>query len=55
MSELTLTPKPRDMTQDDLEKVVELHIQCFPNYFLTGLGKDILWCFYAKTVNDSHR
>ncbi len=40
------------MSGEDLPAVVELHRNCFPDYFLTGLGNNVLYHFYAAAVED---
>lgn len=52
MSETPVAATPRDMTAADLDRVVELHKACFPEYFLTGLGDRVVRRFYAEAVAD---
>lgn len=40
------------MRVGDLDDIVELHIACFPNYFITGLGRPFLREFYRESLND---
>ena len=41
---------PRDMTTADVPGVVDVHRACFPDYFMTGLGRGILTRFYRSAV-----
>ncbi|MFP6626599.1 MAG: GNAT family N-acetyltransferase [Deltaproteobacteria bacterium] len=43
---------PREMLGEDLTAIVDLHRLCFPDYFLTGLGRRVLALFYAEAVAD---
>jgi len=38
------------MTPADLDEVVELHVLCFPSYFLTRLGRQFLREFYLEAM-----
>ncbi|MDY6836568.1 MAG: hypothetical protein SWH78_01220 [Thermodesulfobacteriota bacterium] len=40
------------MTRDDLKDVVDLHVLCFPHYFLTGLGDGVLRHYYTYAMDD---
>jgi Acetyltransferases len=39
-------------TDEDLNCIANLHIECFPNYFLTKLGTDLLAKYYKEFITD---
>ncbi len=43
---------PRDLRNSDLDRVVKLHGVCFADYFLTGLGPNVMYRFYQSAVVD---
>lgn len=38
----------------DIPKIVSIHLEAFPNYFLTDLGKDVLNHFYSLILKESN-
>lgn len=40
----------RTMNREDLPRVVEIHIKAFPDFFLTLLGKRVLWHYYRSVL-----
>ncbi|HPP01592.1 MAG TPA: GNAT family N-acetyltransferase [bacterium] len=42
----------RSMYQSDLNEVVHIHLQSFPNFFLTFLGPSFLRILYTGFIND---
>jgi len=44
----------RRATEADLAEIVEIHILCFPDYFLTSLGKKLLYSFYKSFFDESN-
>lgn len=41
----------RALRSNDLDEVVNLHIEIFPDYFLTALGKEILRLYYMQFMD----
>jgi ribosomal protein S18 acetylase RimI-like enzyme len=50
--ELTFSKAIRPMQLDDLEQVVEVHLQSFPGFFLTFLGHDFLTLLYDQLCRE---
>lgn len=44
----------RPLGPGDVDKIVELHIEVFPDYFLTHLGSRFLRLFYYQFVNNKN-
>jgi len=42
----------RMATEADLPMIVETHIKCFPDYFLTSLGKKLLYLYYKSFFDE---
>jgi len=42
----------RRAAEEDLPMIVDLHIICFPDYFLTSLGKNLLYSFYKSFYDE---
>ncbi len=36
----------------EISEIVSIHVEAFPDFFLTKLGKDVLYQFYYYLVND---
>lgn len=43
----------RDLKSDDLESIVNIHLQAFKDFFLTSLGKRFLKVYYKACLNDT--
>jgi ribosomal protein S18 acetylase RimI-like enzyme len=42
----------RPVLSDDLSSIVDMHVECFPDSFLTSLGNDFLDLVYQSIVED---
>ncbi len=40
----------RVFQKSDVDQVVDLHVKCFPGFFLSSLGPRFLWLFYSGLV-----
>lgn len=45
----------RRAKKSDLDKIVEVHIEAFPNFFLTALGRRFLKLYYSIYIEFKHR
>ena len=44
----------RPLINDDLDPVVQLHLECFKHYFMSGLGTRIVKLFYSQFLSSPH-
>ena len=44
----------RVVTQKDLPSIVRIHLAAFPGFFLTRLGADFLFAYYAIYLKYGH-